>query len=353
VVTVTPFKLGEGLPCKDLFPRQALAGALLRALSEPPSALTEGDKNAGDPQLREWIADRLRGRGAKVSSEDVIVTRGAQQALALAVERLCHKGSLVGLDRESYPQAIDLFRAAGGRPVPQTAGADLIYAMPGATNPSGAGMTEVERQAILQLGAPIIADEACAELRFDGQTPRPLLADARERTWHLGTFSKTMCPGLQVGWLIPPPTELQAVLWSKREASRDADDLAQLVVRHFLSRDDFESRLSRIRRFYSRRAARFADCIHRRLPSWTFREAEGGFSLFLETDLEGDELSFLECCLAHGVSFDPGALFRTWERGSYAALRVSYTGILEEEFDEAVRCLARAASDFTNAAVVP
>src|SRR5262249_26260443 len=160
----------------------------------------------GRAELREWIAARLCARGADVGPDDVIVTSGAQQAIAIAAQLALERGDEVGVDAETYPAALDLFRTRGGRPRARWGGATpLFYAMPAIGNPRSRPMGPTARGALLLGALQIIEDDAYAELRFDGRTPRPLLADGRARVWHVGSFSKTLCPGLRVGWLVPPP----------------------------------------------------------------------------------------------------------------------------------------------------
>ena len=79
-------------------------------------------------------------------------------------------------------------------------------------------MVEPRRASLLASGAQIVADEAYAELRFDGQVPRPLAADAPDRVWHVGTISKTLCPGLRIGWVVPPARFRHAMLARKQAA---------------------------------------------------------------------------------------------------------------------------------------
>lgn len=339
--------LGGGLPADELFPREQLAEAFLSALRQPHCAALQYGWPEGDSALREWIAARLRARGADVQAADVIVTSGAQQAIAIAAERLTCEGARVRVDRECYPAALDLFRASGARLFSGSERADFSYAMPGIANPHGNTMPETERIVLLGSGRPIIADEAYAELRFDGRLDRPLLADARDRTWHVGTLSKTLCPGLRVGWLVPPPAEHRAALDAKRDRDLQAGSLAQAVVRAFLERDDFDARLERARSFYEARAGRLVAALRRRFPSFHFREPEGGFSIFVETDLDGDDAALLECAAHQGIAFDPGRLFRLTEAASPIGMRLCYSSASGDELEEAVARLERAVRLFT------
>ncbi|HEY2746142.1 MAG TPA: aminotransferase class I/II-fold pyridoxal phosphate-dependent enzyme, partial [Polyangia bacterium] len=102
--------LGGGLPADALFPRGALARAFVRAMREPQASALQYAWPEGRAELREWIAARLRARGATVTGEELIVTSGAQQAIAIAAQLALARGDEVGVDAETYPAALDLFR---------------------------------------------------------------------------------------------------------------------------------------------------------------------------------------------------------------------------------------------------
>ncbi len=338
--------LAGGLPAAELFPRTELASAFLSVVSEPRCSALQYGWPEGDPVLREHIASRLRARGADVASSDVIVTSGAQQAIGIAMQGLGSRGRRVALDRQTYPVALDMLHAAGARLVHGVEQADWVYTMPGVTNPGGTGMSPDRRAAIVASGLPIIADEAYAELRFDGRTPRPLLADAPDRTWHIGTMSKTLSPGLRVGWLIPPPRDRDAALQAKRRSDLEAGTLSQALVRTFLARDELDARLVRARAFYRRRADALVSALRRRLPSWRFAEPEGGFSIYVETDLEGSDAAFLERAMQLGASFDSGRSFLRDGAAPCVTMRLCFSQSDPAVLEEGVRRLARAATSY-------
>ena len=333
-------QLAGGLPHEALFPRAALAEAFERVVARPGCTAFQYGWPEGNAQLREWIARRLRKRGADVRDDDVIITNGAQQAIALAVEHLSTTGRRAAVDPETYPGALQLFSNHGVVPVVANGEADWTYVMPGVANPRGTGLQPPQRDAILETRHPIIADEAYAELRFDGQLERPLLADARNRVWHVGTFSKVLCPGASRRLARSTAgTVLGTVLQAKRARDLQAGSLSQAVLAAFLESDDFESRLGRTRSFYARRAACLATALARHLPSWTFTAPEGGFSVFVETDLEGHPATALVQAVRLGVSFDPGILFRAnGERTRRLTMRLCYSSVPDEHDLEVAVC---------------
>lgn len=333
--------LSGGLPAQSLFPRRVIAAAALHALGQTNCAALQYGWPEGAPELRAWIAARLAGRGAKVTPDDVIVTSGAQQAIALAIDAVLAPGDRVSVDAESYPAALDLFRARGLVSTTSIA-TSLAYVMPGVGNPRSAGVDRGRLRAIVESGAPIIADEAYAELRFDGVVETPLFIEAPDRTFHVGTFSKTLCPGFRIGWLIPPRARRADVLRLKAGADLQANSLSQSILSGMVGSWDYDAHLARARRVYARRADALLTAVRRWLPSsFHIVEPEGGFSTYVETDAEGDDAELLRIAARFGTSFDPGRLFRA-EAGAPLSFRLCHSSIRPKSIDEAVKRLARA-----------
>lgn len=337
--------LAGGLPADELFPRRKLASAFLSVVGQRKCDALQYGWPEGSEGLRRWLADRLRARGASISADDIIVTNGAQQAVAIAVELIGIDGRVVASEEETYPGALDLFRDRGARTVAGIRDdAACLYVVAGASNPRGLPLTELRRDALLASGRPLLVDEAYAELRFDGRVERPFLIDARERTFHVGTFSKTLCPGLRVGWLVPPPHLLADALRVKRDLDLQAGSMAQAVVEGYLALgDDYDARLVRARKTYASRASRLVRALRKWLPGMRWVEPQGAFAVFVETDLTGiDEAHALSVANAHGVSYDPGSMFRPGAELDPFGFRLCYSSRTGNELEEAVRRLARA-----------
>ena len=326
--------LAGALPARELIPKAELARALGDVVTERDDALQYGWPE-GIVQLRAWIAERLRARGAQVAPERVIVTAGAQQALAIAATALGGRAVTVG--DATYAGALDAFARAGLRAV--QAGGDARYVMPGISNPHG--IERDAREAVLAARGPLIADEAYAELRFDGRTPRPLIADACDRAWHVGTISKTIAPGLRLGWLVPPRAAHEAALGAKQASDLQSASVCQAALAQLLARFDYDAHLARVRACYAARAAALADAVRRHAPGLRFREPEGGLSLWAELDEAGDELALLEEALAAGVMVDPGSAFRP-APGATLALRISFSNAPPDVLAQGAIRLARA-----------
>lgn len=340
----TPGTIGfaGGLPSARQFPRRGMIAAFVGAVAPPEAAALQYGWPEGEATLRAWIATRLRGRGAPVAPEDVIVTSGAQQAIALAVQLTCRRGDRVAVDPESYAAALQLFRGRGLEPTTTLTGACAAYVMPALANPRGGSLGQAARERLHRARIPVIEDDAYADLPFGGAVPPPLLAQDRRRVFHVGTFSKTLCPGLRVGWLVPPPHLLRRALARKSEADLQANGLAQAILADFLGRTDFDARLRSLRRYYGRKARRLVDAVRRRVPSWRVAMPEGGFSVWVETDVAADEGAFLARAVDAGTSFDPGSWFRADAAVAPLAFRLSFSAVDDDRIDEGVARLARA-----------
>ena len=324
--------LAGGLPADELLPREALAKALAEVTARRDDTLQYGWPE-GTEQLRGWIARRLAARGATVDPERIIVTAGAQQALTIAARLL---GGTIAVGDATYAAAIDAFTRAGAQ-VARSRG-DARYAIHGVANPHGVEL--VDRDALLATRGPLIVDEAYAELRFDGTTPRPLIADAADRVWHIGTVSKTIAPGLRIGWLIPPAAHHAAALDQKAASDLQTSNLTQAALARLVTQLDYDALLARARTAYREKAAAISEALHRAAPSLRFRDPEGGFSIWIETDREGDDLALLRRCLDAGVMVDPGSAFRP-EPAPTIAVRASYSNATPAQLAEAARRLAR------------
>jgi 2-aminoadipate transaminase len=332
--------LSGGLPAEDLMPRQALGDALAFVATRRDEALQYGWPE-GTRQLRSWIAARLASRRAAIDPERIIITAGAQQALSIAAGVLARASAIAGAERvtietgdATYPGALDAFTRAGLRAVAR--GGHARYITAGVHMPRGTDV-EVDLETM-----PTIVDEAYAELRFDGKLPRALLADAPDCVWHIGTISKTIAPGLRVGWLIPPEAHHDAALDLKSAADLHTASICQAAVAKLVKTIDYDDVVDRARAAYAERAAILVDALHRELPEWKFAEPRGGFSIWIETDDPRSEVDFLQAALDEGVMVDPGSLFRP-EPKPGLALRVSYSNAKTDQLAEGIKRLARAA----------
>lgn len=323
-------------PAEELLPKSELVHAMEHVLES--SAWNDCLEH-----LRAWVADRLSARGAAVDPADVIITTGARQSLAI-VARVLRAGT-VSVGELTSPAAIAAFTGAGHEVIPEDE-ASVHFVMEGVSTPEGIDTLTPRRARLLASGAPLVVDEAYADLRFDGAVQRPLIADAPDRVWHVGTFSKVLCSGLGVGWLIPPRQALRdALALAHKDELRDAG-LVPAALARILADFTQPERIARTRASYAARAEATIAAIRHHLPGWQVREPEGGLALWAESDLEGDDVDVVEAAVKQGVAIDPGCVFRPDGQGSPVCFRISYANARTSDLEEGIRRLARAARKY-------
>lgn len=334
--------LAGGLPADETFPVQELA----RCLGEIGPSDLQYEWPEGRLELRRWVVERLRARGAEVQPEDVLITNGAQQAIDIALSLCSGAGDAIAVPKACYPAGLELFRSRDVTPVHQLIGATAIYAMPLIANPTGLPLPGEERAALLASSLPIIEDDAYAELRFDRLTAAPLLAAAPDRVYHVGTLSKTLCPGLRVGWLIVPPGQRENARRAKQISDLQANTLTQAIVERYLAQQNFEDRLDSLASFYAERCEALTDALRRKLPWLCFRDPAGGFAVWVESDEAGDDTAFLATAARHGVSVDTGGAFRSSSQDEPLAFRLAFSALPPSQMEDAVSRLAAALFDY-------
>jgi 2-aminoadipate transaminase len=335
-----------GLPNPELFPRRALTRALQNALSDPSCPALQYGWPEGSLVLRQFVVRSLASRGASVALDQVLITSGAQQALGIALGATVRANDAVGVQTETYPGALDALRVVKAEPVPLESAARAYYLMPSISNPRGLPLDPAVKQVLIHRAqrqkALFIEDDAYAETAFVEEPGRPLIADLPERTFHVGTFSKTLAPGLRVGWLVAPKQFMHDVLTVKQTLDLQANTLAQAALEGYLAGESYRRQLRKLRTTYRRRARLMGRAIASKLPSFRFRDPVGGFSIWLENEQRIDEEALFEVALRHGVTFDLGRSFRFRPQDGGLAIRVCYSTVPEHEIEAGVIRLANA-----------
>lgn len=336
--------LAGGLPDMSIVPTTMLARATARALERGEADALQYGWPEGQIAVRRFIAQRLTAQGTPTDEANVIVTAGAQQALSIALGVLTHEHehARVAVNDETYPGALDLIRARGLEATYDPRCADVAYVVDGIGNPRGRPLSAARRALLADASCPLIVDRVYAELQFDGAVAPCVLGHRRDRVWQVGSFSKTLSPGLRVGWLVPPQERHDEALATKHDADLQASGLSQAILGELFSELDFDEHLAQSRAHYRRRADCLMRAMRRELPAWRFVEPQGGFSIFAESPFDGDERELLVQAAREGTSFDPGRMFRRDPRDRPLSMRLSFSNLDEESIVEAVHRLARA-----------
>ncbi|OII04149.1 PLP-dependent aminotransferase family protein [Curtobacterium sp. MCBA15_008] len=322
-----------------------LADAVDRAVRHVPAALAGiGYDTVGDPGLRAAIADRYTERGLPTDPSQVVVTIGAQHAIALLARVLVRRGDAVLVESPTYPHAHEAFREVGGRlvgvPVDARSGWDaaalettlrrtapaVAYVMPELHNPTGATMSRSTRETLLSVaasvGTTVIADETMGELRIDGEPSPPLAASGSGATVvMIGSADKVFWGGLRIGWIRAEPDLLQRLLLARPTGDLGTPVLDQLVARELVPRTAavLEARRESLRQGRDE----VVGALRARLPEWDVPSPAGGLTTWVGLGRPVSSALVL-AARAEGVVLASGGVFGP-DGGFERFLRVPFT----------------------------
>ncbi|MBE3557562.1 MAG: PLP-dependent aminotransferase family protein [Firmicutes bacterium] len=332
---VTVVSLSWGLPDPDLFPVERFAQASERVLRREGRQALQYGGSASVTHLAEWIAQRVARFGIQASSADVVVSNGSSQGMDLLARLLVDERDEVWVEAPSYFGALRIFASAGARlrafPVDgeglivdavrealQEAAAGkrpfpkLFYLMPNYHNPADCTLSRTRLEALAELaqtyGLLLLEDGAYGELCFSPEPLPALKALAPEQIFYMSAFSKTLAPGVRVGWLIGPSGVADRLRDQKVDGATSG--LVQAIVAEVLRGMDFDAHVQQLRQRYQQRRDALVRGLKESLPpEATFVLPSGGFFVWLQLQEDTDVEANLPQALAAGVDFVPGSAF--------------------------------------------
>jgi GntR family transcriptional regulator/MocR family aminotransferase len=363
------FDFRPSTPDVSTFPR----AAWLRSLRVAISTVTDADLGYGDPRgvsvLRSALAAYLgRVRGVVADPDRVVVTNGYTQGLGLVCRALGVAGaSRIALENPSNPEDATVAARAGLKPVRigvdaegirvdqlERADVDAVVLTPAHQNPSGVVLTGERRAALLawlrSKGAIAIEDDYDAEYRYDRVAVGALQSLDPSRVVYAGSLSKTLAPALRLGWLVVPPSLLEAVTEEKLLADRGTARIEQYALADFLERGELDRHLRRTRGRYRKRRCALVGALADALPEARVCGAAGGLHLTVELTDRDNEESIRAEARARRIAIETLQEFRPAASDSPAALVLGYAQMPEPtiragviELAEAVRAARRSA----------
>lgn len=338
--------------------REPFLAAAREAVEHLPRYLdTDGYDVLGLRELRGAIAGEYRERGVATTADEIMVTSGAQAAIALIARVFATRGMRVVVESPTYPNALDAFRFVGARlvgvPVDEAwdtdafagalrdTAAGLAYVIPEFQNPTGLVMPDAERAAIVAaargVGAFVVADETFLGLQLDGVAPaeRPLAAFDPDRVLSVGSLSKRIWGGLRIGWIRAAPSAVQRLAAERASVDLACSILDQLTAVRVLGD---EAILDDQRRALRTRRDALAAALETTLPDWRFALPPGGLSLWVAIDRSSTALA--AAAEAEGVRIVPGPRFGT-DGALERYLRLPFV-VPPAQLQEAVHRLERA-----------
>ncbi|BCH30306.1 aminotransferase [Mesorhizobium sp. L-8-10] len=362
-----------GIPDPTLFPNRAFSEAYEDLLSgDAAGAALQYSVSEGYLPLREWLVDHMAALGVPCSPENILIVSGSQQALDYLGKLFLSPGDTALVARPTYLGALQAFNAyeprydrlapegdnmtphayreaardAGGRVA-------LAYLTPEFSNPTGETIDRAARERLLDLTAdldiPLIEDAAYQALRYDGQPVPPILALDVERsrgidntrTIYCGTFSKTLSPGLRVGWVCAAAPVIRKLVLMKQASDLHSPTINQVVM-HKVAIRHYDAHTARLRDTYRRRRDLLLDALAQHMPqgtSWT--KPEGGMFIWVTLPEGMDGASLLARAIeTEKVAFVPGKAFHADGSGANT-IRLSFSLADEHAAAEGIARLGR------------
>ncbi len=363
-----------GLPAPELFPLAEVRAATERVLREQgPRALQYGATEGYRP-LRELLGRHMGRYGIEVTPDNVLITTGAQQGLDLIGKLLLNPGDRVAVEDPTYLGAIQAFTSYQARyltvPIDDEgmrmdlleealrAAPKFVYVLPNFQNPTGVTLSLERRRRLVELaahyGTPVVEDDPYGQLRYAGGHLPPLVRlDAElhgcahgERSFrgavlYLGTLSKTLAPGLRVGWIVAPAEVAQRLTQMKQGADLHSSTFAQMVACETARGGFLDRHVRVVREVYGRRRDTMLAALERHFPPgvrWT--RPDGGLFLWVTLPAGLDAQALLPRALAARVAFVPGASFHA-RGGGANTFRLNFSYSPPEAIEEGVRRLGQ------------
>jgi len=360
-----------GMPAPEVFPIEQFKQACVKVLDENGPACLQYGSTDGYLPLREMIARHTGRYGINVTSDNILITSGSQQALDLIGKIFINPGDRILVESPTYVGAIQAWRAYGAEfiPVPfdgdgmrtddlearLRAGPKFIYVLPNFQNPTGVTLSYERRLKLIELadryGVPIIEDDPYGQLRYEGENlPAIEVLDSQTRLQsdcysgnviYLSTFSKTLAPGIRLAWVIAPPEIINKLMLAKQGADLHTSTFNQIVAHEVAKGGFLNKHVKLIRQVYKERLDVMIETLSEHMPAsikWT--KPQGGLFLWVTAP------DFINCqdlfddAVKEKVAFVPGITFYA-EGGGHNSMRLNFSNATPEKINEGIARLSR------------
>jgi len=366
-----------GLPASEVFPTERVREACRSALEDKAGMALQYGETEGYRPLREMIARHIARYGIKASEENILITTGSQQALDLIGKLLINRGDRVLVEAPTYLGALQAFSTYGAQYVsvptdedglrvdllegPLRSGPKFMYVLPNFQNPGGTTLSEPRRRALVQLAerycVPIIEDDPYGQLRYEGEHLTPLVVLDRGRrprgedfnlgnVIYLSSFSKTLSPGLRLGWVVAPPDVIAKLAQLKQAADLHTSTFTQVIAYEVARENYLDEHVKKIRAVYRERRDVMLEALAREMPpevAWT--HPKGGLFLWVTLPEGIDANELFQEALKQQVAFVPGESFFAPDCSRQEAnrhLRLNFSNANPERIREGIRRLSLA-----------
>jgi 2-aminoadipate transaminase len=359
-----------GLPAPEFFPLREIEEACRFIIRENGAQALQYSATEGYGPLKEYLATSMHKYGVPAMPCNVLPTNGSQQALDLVGKLFIDPGDYVLTGRPTYLAAIQVWNAYEARYHTMNLDDDglvvseiehayekvladsgnppkFIYVLPNFHNPAGTTLPLERRQqlaeAATKLDLTVVEDDPYGELRYEGEDIPPICTLIPERTIYLGTFSKTLSPGLRLGWIVCPEVLIERFVQAKQGCDLHTGTFVQYIANDICQRGLLKPHVGRLRQAYKERRDTMLDALAEFWPDgcgWT--RPQGGLFLWAKVPESTDTVEFLKDAVAQKVAYVPGVNFYPNRDGGHNAMRLNFSYCAPDVIVEGIHRLGTA-----------
>ena len=354
-----------GLPDPNLFPLDEITDVTETVLKERGSFALAYGPTKGENELLELLAKRMKDEeNIDTKPENIIITTGSQQGIAVSAMILLDKGDIVVTENPSYLGAINAFRPYEcdflgidtdeegivtkdlDKLLSENPKVKIIYVIPTFQNPTGKTWSLQRRKDFMKVvntydDVIVIEDNPYGEIRFTDE-PLPTLKslDTKDKVLYLGSFSKVLCPGFRVAWMCGDKDIIDKAELLKQGIDLQSNQFSQAQVIEFLKKYDLNKHIEKIRAEYKKRCFLMLDTIKEHFPEEVnYTTPDGGMFIWVELPKEINVDDLLDKAIDAGVAYVSGESFFA-NNGPKNTMRLNYTTMSEEQIVEGIKILA-------------
>jgi len=347
----------RGAPSLDIVDVEGLKEASRLAFENDPAGTTAYGTSVGYVPLREWIAEQHG-----VAVEQVLVTNGSMQADAFLFELLVQQGDAVIVESPTYDRTLLNLRNRGAdihmvdletdgistdalETTLKTVSPKLAHIIPNFQNPAGYTLSAAKRTRLLELAQEhdftIFEDDPYVDIRFEGDSIDSMFSqDTAGRVVYASSFSKTVCPGIRVGYLVGPQAIIKQIQTIATNTYISPNMVAQAIVYQFASTGGMDGAIATVKTALRARRDAVVAALERELPEARFAAPSGGYFMWVELPEAVDVAELEKAAAERDVLFVKGTDFLL--EGGQNTLRLAYSGVTPEQIDEGITKLAEA-----------
>jgi 2-aminoadipate transaminase len=357
-----------GLPGPETFPVKELEDISCRVLREKGALALQYGPTEGEKPFREEIAKWLRREKSTIEPDNILVTAGSQQGLdiiskifldpkdIIIVELPTYIGGLqaftsyrarmIGVPQDDEGMKMDLLEAVLAKLAKRGKKPKFLYVVPDFQNPSGVTMSLDRRRKLLELAyryeVPVVEDSPYRDLRYKGNSvPAIHSLDKENQVIVLGTFSKLLCPGLRLAWIMAPVEWMDRMVVAKQGMDLCSPTFTQLIVAEYLSRGLLPKQVESIRKSYSKKLEAMLEALSKYMPKGVeWSKPEGGLFLWAKLPKKMSANELFPKAIEKKVAYVVGSAFHCNGKGQNT-MRLNFSYSSEQQIDEGIKRLAK------------